>query len=111
MGGLRAKNAGVTPVAMAGVGSFGYYAGPKVYIIDLHALTDPSRARFPAVDGLRVGHYQRQIPAGYWQTIAGGYANHIEEPNLRSYYDKISILVHGDLLARSRLETIVDFNL
>ena len=37
--------------------------------------------------------------------------NHIEDPDLHLSYDKLSILIHGDVFAPGRLQEIVNFNL
>lgn len=59
------------------VGFRGYFAGPKVFIIDYYALTDPLLARLPALyaPNWRIGHFTRAIPEGYEQTAAALQAN------------------------------------
>jgi len=49
------------------VGLLGFHAGPAVHIIDPMGLTDPLLARLPATPLWRIGHFKREIPAGYVQ--------------------------------------------
>jgi arabinofuranosyltransferase len=110
--GNEARVAGISPVDQSVIGFFGYHAGPNIYIVDLHALTDPLTAHLPVLGPGRVGHYERAIPPGYRETIANGFTkNEIVNPYLNLYYDKLSILIHGNLFAPGRLREIVNFNL
>ena len=62
--GLAARDS--LPVTVRGdVGFFGYFAGPRVFIIDYYALADPLLAHLPAVARWRVGHFVRRVPEGY----------------------------------------------
>ncbi len=110
--GLKAAQENVSPVEYGTIGMFGYYAGPNIYIIDTHALADPLRAHIPANPGLAgIGHYYRDYPAGYRETIQTNFKeNLIEDPDLKLYYDKLSVLIHGDLNAPGRLREIFRFN-
>ncbi len=93
------------------IGFFGYAAGPQVYILDKLALADPLLARLPArrVVNWRVGHYEREMPAGYLQTLLSG-RNFIEDPGLALFYDKLSIIVKGPLMSPQRLAEIWRMN-
>jgi arabinofuranosyltransferase len=110
--GNMARTAGNSPLEQNVIGLFGYYAGPNIYIIDYHALADPLRAHLPAIGPGRVGHYERIMPTGYRETITNGFAkNEIVNPDLKLYYDKLMILIRGDLFAPGRLSEIIKFNL
>jgi arabinofuranosyltransferase len=92
------------------IGMYGFYAGPGVYIVDNKALTDAFLARMPVVPGeWRVGHYIREIPAGYFETIQTG-KNQIEDSDLALYYDKLSLIIHGEIFDPERLSTIWKMN-
>ena len=94
------------------VGYFGYFAGPGVHVVDYLALCDPLLARLPAMErmaGWRIGHFKRQIPEGYADTVEKG-RNAIVDSNLAAYYDKLSILIHNSVLDRGRLIEIWNFN-
>lgn len=109
--GMKAGQDGLSPLQMNTIGMYGYYAGPHIYILDNHALSDPLLARLPVDGPWRVGHYVREIPRGYWQTIQSGFSeNRIEDPNLHLYYEKMSVLIHGDLFADGRIGEIIRFN-
>ncbi len=61
-----------TRVAVSGnTGLIGFYAGPAVYILDFHALSDPLLARLPVQSSYNfvIGHYYRPIPLGYEETL------------------------------------------
>ena len=104
------------------IGVSGYYIGPKVHIIDPLALSDPLLSKLPCratqpFDDLnildlkrwRIGHFERELPDGYFETISSG-INLIRDPNLREYYDKLSILIKGDIWDINRLKEIWHFN-
>lgn len=92
---------------------------------DAHELLTASFVAIPAVGvsvaaedalpgapvGQRVGHYIRPIPEGYKETMADHFENHLQDPNLNAYYDKLSLLIHGDLNSPQRLSEIIAFNL
>ncbi len=59
--------------------------------------------------GWRVGHYVRKVPAGYLETLMAG-GNRIREPRLASFYDRLSLVIHGPLLDPHRLRAIWDLN-
>ena len=109
--GERAREAGVSPVTQNVIGMFGYYAGPDIYVIDSVALADPLRSRLPAIGPSRIGHYNRPMPLGYEDTIRDNFNNHIENLDLRQYYDHLMVLCRDDLFAPGRLRTIIEFNL
>jgi arabinofuranosyltransferase len=109
--GLDIRKSGDRYAARDSVGLFGYYAGPDVYILDCLALSDPLRSRLPTSEHDRIGHFRRAIPVGYEDTLKDPPKNHIVNPDLRLYYDKLGILIHGDVFAPGRLQEIINFNL
>lgn len=109
-------------VVKATVGLIGFYSGSNVHILDQYALTEPLLSKLQATeywligkekpDGekfWRVGHFARKIPEGYLETLKTG-ENKIVHPALRDYYDKLSIIIKGDLWSWSRLKEIWHFN-
>jgi len=109
--GLRAQYEAKAVDVVSTIGRRGFYAGPHVYIIDKLALSDPLLARIPArYDRAWVtGHYRREIPPGYAETIETG-VNQIQDPKLAEYYDKLSNIVRGDLLDIARINDIWRMN-
>ena len=81
-----------------GVGLYGYYAGPDVFVLDKLAIADPLLARLPAKRRAdwRPGHFEREMPEGYLQTLLSG-SNSIEDPDLHLFYDKLTIITRGKL--------------
>jgi arabinofuranosyltransferase len=90
------------------VGVVGDSAGPGVHIVDANAITDPFLARLPAarVDAWRIGHFTRNVPAGYLATIASG-QNRLADPRLAALWDDMVRLTRGPLFTSARWRTII----
>ena len=96
--------------AVAGnIGFIGYYAGKDCYIMDELALCDPLLSRLPTTIPWRIGHYRRDIPAGYEKSTILN-INHIEEPSLSEYYDKLKLIIKANIWGFDRLSTIWKMN-
>jgi arabinofuranosyltransferase len=93
------------------MGLMGFCAGPEVHLVDFHALTDPLLARMhiPNPDFWRIGHFYRIVPAGYIETIING-KDCFADKNLGQYYEKLSIIIRGDIFDPERLKEIWNFN-
>lgn len=93
------------------LGMRGYSAGPNVHVFDFYAISDPLLARLPSdPDTSTIGHFSRMIPPGYLETLASG-KNQIADQSLALYYDKLSLIVRGELFDPKRLREIVNMNL
>lgn len=94
-----------------GIGYLGYYAGPKVHIIDIFGIADPLLARLPAATEKtwRIGHFKRDIPQGYVQTFRDK-QNDIKDASLVNYYDHLSLIIHGPLWSLERWQAIWKMN-
>jgi arabinofuranosyltransferase len=96
------------------IGMQGFYAGPKIRLIDWWALSDPLLARMPMTSGRRrimlIGHYDRDLPRGYLYAVATGSTEKMDS-NLAQYYEKLRLITQGDLWSWERIETIIAFNL
>jgi arabinofuranosyltransferase len=57
----------------------------------------------------RISHFSRRIPSGYYKTVETG-QNRIEDPNLSQYYEKLLLVIRGDLWTRKRWQAIWDLN-
>ena len=110
--GRAARNNGERLVITHAIGMCGYYAGPKVHLIDLATLADPLMARLKPLkhDDLWIAHHWRGIPAGYQDCVLTG-QNRIQSPALADYYDHLLLIIRGDLWSWERLRAIVDLNL
>ena len=100
-------------VVFNAIGYFGYQAGPQVHVLDDLALGDPLLARLPLspveLTKWRIGHFQRDIPPGYVETLQTG-TNMIQDPGLAQYYAKLHNVVSGPLFSWQRLLEIWKFN-
>lgn len=83
-------------ITFPNVGMLGYFAGPKVYIIDPFALTDPFLSHQPLSAGQektwRVGHFWRDIPEGLVESKMY-HQNMLKDPELRKQYDYFQSIV------------------
>jgi arabinofuranosyltransferase len=94
------------------MGEGGLDFGPYYYLLDECALADPLLARLPAVfkEEWRPGHFRRFVPEGYRESVASG-ANGIADPQLREFYDHLSLITRSKRLWTSdRLWTIWKMN-
>jgi arabinofuranosyltransferase len=91
------------------IGFYGLMAGPEKHLVDRNALSDPLLARLPVSPQLYfefyAGHYFRDIPDGYLDSIRTG-TNQVRDPMLHDYYDRLLDVVKGPLFSRSRLANI-----
>ena len=85
--------------------------GNAEFLTDTIALPEPLLARLKVDNSKlwRIGHAQRSIPIGYLESLASR-ENKIQNPALHQYYDKLLLVMTGDLFCRERLSTIFDFN-
>jgi arabinofuranosyltransferase len=93
----------VRTVKMAGFA--GYLAGPGVHLLDVMALADPLLARLPARRPWRVGHYERDVPAGYLQTVRTG-NNVIEDPRVARLWTRVALVTRGPIWSATRWEAM-----
>ncbi|MDH4156938.1 MAG: glycosyltransferase family 39 protein [candidate division Zixibacteria bacterium] len=103
---------GTVLVTKSAIGYFGFFAGPKVHIIDDMGLADPLLARLPVSDPKkwRIGHFRRQLPYGYIQSLRYG-SNLIKDSGLAQYYQHIKFISRGELFSPGRITEIVKLNL
>lgn len=88
-----------------------YYYLEGKHVFDAYGLADAFLARLPALhdEKWRVGHMMRGIPAGYEETVKTG-ENRIEDPALHEFYDKLSIVIKGEIWSAERFQTIWKMN-
>jgi arabinofuranosyltransferase len=94
------------------MGTAGLEFGPYVHFIDECALADPLLARLPAVYSpeWRAGHYRRQIPPGYPETLASG-TNQLTDAGLRQFYSHLSVITRAPhLFSAARWKAIFGMN-
>jgi arabinofuranosyltransferase len=104
---LRAQHP--TTVVWNTVGMAGYVLGRGYHVIDSLALGDPLLARLPARPRWRIGHYERTLPQGYFESVLTN-SNRITDPALARYYDTIREVTRGPLFTARRWKAIVRLN-
>ena len=89
------------------IGIKGLEAGPCTHVIDVAGLADPLLARLPAIDvpDLRIGHFFRNLPAMYEQSIAAD-DNLLVEPAIRELYSAVRLATRGPLWSGERWKAI-----
>lgn len=105
--GLELRAQGPVVIEHGNVGFLGYFAGPDVHIVDRNGLTDPLLARLPVRDPAdwRIGHFRRNVPDGYIDTLRGG-RNVIADPAIAALYDELAIITRGPLRSAARWRAI-----
>lgn len=109
--GLKMRSAGPMAIVRDNIGFYGYYAGAQTHVFDLLGLVDPLLARMPVAPWLqwRVGHFPRELPEGYPDSIVKG-KNRIADPNLAAFYDVITLVTRRPLFERGRIAAIWKLN-
>ena len=109
--GQELKLQGIKVQPLLNIGFAGYFAGPKIYIIDRLALADPLLARLPPIqdDKVVACHFERAIPEGYFESVKNN-ENRIADPNLALYYDKLRLLTRAPLWSWERFAAIWGMN-
>jgi arabinofuranosyltransferase len=84
----------------------GLGAGPHNHLIDVFAITDPLLARLPMAGTMfRIGHFRRNVPAGYIATIKTGEDQFLDQ-NLGTYYRHLSRVIRGPIFSKERWQSI-----
>lgn len=92
------------------VGLFGFFAGPRVHIVDPYALCDPLLARLPPLPGWRIGHFERAVPVGYTESIRTG-QNQMADTAIAMKYEQVKLVTQGPIWSRRRWRAILTLNL
>jgi arabinofuranosyltransferase len=109
--GLKFKKSQIRFLVNGNVGYIGYFAGPRLHIIDPNALADPLLARLKPIEipDWQAGHFRRAVPAGYVETLRAG-TNLFEDPHLGEFYEKLSLITRGPIFSWKRFVTIWKMN-
>jgi arabinofuranosyltransferase len=99
-------------ITCGNLGFDGISGGPGLHLIDTCALADPLLARLPAeaTARWRIGHFLRQLPTDYEESVTRG-GNVLADPATREYYRSIRQITRGRLFSRARLRELVRMNL
>ncbi len=108
--GRGARGVGRSVQLGGAVGFLGYYSGPDAHILDGYGLSDPLLARLPE-RGIKwkIGHFVREVPAGYLQTLARG-ENVIEDKRIAEFYDAMRVVTRGPIFDRERARVVWKMN-
>lgn len=88
-----------------------FYTGPSYIFVDFFAVADPLLARMPANAGkFESSHFGRLVPLGYLRARETGQLDEMDEP-LRSYYQKLHLVISGNLLSLKRAKAILSLNI
>jgi len=90
------------------IGYLGYYAGPKIYIIDRSGLGNAFLAHQSISDftDWRIGHYKRGIEEDYLMSLELG-KNLIIDKDLADLFEDVVIRTQYDVSEKSRLKYIL----
>ena len=99
-------------ITCGNLGFEGISGGPALHLIDTCALADPLLARLPAESTAhwRIGHFLRQMPTDYEESVARD-GNVLADPPTREFYRSIRLITRGPLTASARLREVVRMNL
>ncbi len=114
--GLEARASGSALCVRKTIGFFGYCAGPRVHVVDTLALGDPLLARIPrvarsadpSVRDWRPGHFRRELPEGYLETLERGVPAFVS-PELARYHAELVLVTRGPLFSAERWRAIAAF--
>ena len=84
------------------LGHLGYRAALDQIIVDPFALSDPLLARLRYQPPWEIGHFRRQVPPGYLESLVTR-RNRLEDPRLREVYADVRTVVSAPLLDPGRL--------
>ncbi len=104
--GLHKLTANKTVLLIDSIGFWGYAAGPDIHLLDVYALADPMLSQLPAATGWRIGHFRRNLPIGYAESLSAG-QNKIADPTLATIYEQQVLITRGDLWSSERLSAIL----
>jgi arabinofuranosyltransferase len=109
--GREARQQGPAVTVRENIGYFGFFAGPEIHVVDQFGLADPLLARLPAVrnKNWRIGHFARQVPEGYIETLETG-QNRFTDESLALFYNKLAFVTRGNLFDLERLREIWNLN-
>jgi arabinofuranosyltransferase len=83
------------------MGFLGYYAGPRVHIVDGLGLTDPFVARLPVDNFWTAGHGGRIVPDEYVESL-NRRRNIIADPRLHQLFDDLTLATRTKELLSAR---------
>lgn len=91
------------------MGYLGFHSKYKTFIIDYLALTNAFLARLPTTEGWRIGHFLRNLPEGYVESVKQE-KNLLVDKDLSALYADIVLVTQADLWSAARWQAIWRLN-
>lgn len=93
------------------IGLATYANTAEKHVVEGYALGDPflARIRFAATPGWRIGHFQRDLPPGYIESMRSG-KNVLTDPCLRTLYDRLRTVTQGPIWSLARFRAMLLLN-
>jgi len=117
--GKKLKSSEQKVAILTSIGYAGYYAGPKVLIIDKLGLSNAFLSRLPintyddwykhTGKRWRIGHFYREAKPDYINSVKQG-KNLIRDPKEAKLYDQIALITRGNLFTYERWKAILQVN-
>lgn len=92
------------------IGILGYYAGPRVTVVDELGLADAFIARTPDLppEKQRIGHPEHRIPAEYLrERLDGVVTDRWADPEMLTLWRRIKTITQGPILSAARFSAIL----
>jgi arabinofuranosyltransferase len=91
---LRAEHSTSKPFVHDNMGFLGYFAGPRVHIVDGLGLTDAFVARLPVDNFWTAGHGGRVVPTEYTDSLSRG-QNLFADERLHQMFDDVALVTRS----------------
>ncbi|MFH0776894.1 MAG: hypothetical protein V1936_04785 [Patescibacteria group bacterium] len=95
--------------SFANVGIYGFLAPRDCVIIDEYALTDAFLARLPATPNWRIGHFARELPTDYLDSLSQN-KNLLTDSQLQKLFTQIQTITRGPIWSVGRWQAIRELN-
>jgi arabinofuranosyltransferase len=106
--GLRHREAGAAVRVARQIGFLGYHAGPEVYVVDVHALSDPFLARMPPQRNVNFypGHFYRYADEEYLASLRDG-TSRFADHRLTAIFDRVRNVARGPIFGGERWRDLI----
>ncbi|MCB9784795.1 MAG: hypothetical protein H6751_17640 [Candidatus Omnitrophica bacterium] len=112
-GGREAREMGPGVEVKTTLGFYGYHAGPDRHLVDIWGIADPLIARLPTYGATqwtnRIGHFTREIPEGYIETLETG-VDSFKDRDLAEFYEDLKVITQDPVFSWNRMRTIWNMN-
>lgn len=104
----RKEGGGPRVMVLGGIGSWGFWGGPDLHIVDVMALADPLLSRLPPVydPAWWPGHRMRAVPRGYVESVLAAKSG-IPELGVKALDNLVRTVTRRPLWERARWSAII----